>query len=183
MPDRPPHRGWRPHRAGAAVGAGPRDRGPRRCAGRRRHRPRARCAGRRALAGAQLRRLPTLRGGAREPVRPARLHRLHPQRRLCRVLRCRCALCLSAGRDRRSGGAGAAALCRADRISHPAPGGRSRRSRALRVRGGRTYPVRGGGSMRSAGPGMPPRRTSRAGWGPSGPGARKSCRPSRSTPR
>ena len=96
VPHRSPCRRRRAARSQAADRAGPRDRRAR-CGDRRgRDRGRDRRARRRALARLHLRRLSLLHERAREPVRSAAVHRLHPRRRLRDPRARRCALLLPA---------------------------------------------------------------------------------------
>src|SRR5207244_4153371 len=100
----------------AAPGARPRDRRHRGGSGCGRQWLRARRPGGRALAWLDVRRVPLLPHGAREPVRAGALHGLPDRRRVRRVHGGRRALlpCTAQGLRRRRGGT--APLCRVDRL-------------------------------------------------------------------
>ena len=86
VPDRPPRRRRRADRAEAAARPGPPDRRSGR-GGRCRRRGRAGRAGRRPVARLDVRGVPVLPLGAREPLRSGALHRLPARRRLRRAAR------------------------------------------------------------------------------------------------
>ena len=140
--------------------------------------------------GFDLRRVPLLPRGPREPVRAGALHRLPDRRRLRRAGGRRRALLLRpAGRLRRRRGR-AAALRRPDRPPRAADGRRGRAAdRALRLRGGGAHRGAGGAARGAGGLRLhPPRRrrgagASRGASARSGPAPRTGRRRSRWTPR
>ena len=174
-------------RSQAADRAGARDRRPHRSGGRRR-RAGARRAGRRGLARPYRRDLPLLQKRAREPVRHAAVHRLHPRRRLCHPYDRRGGVRLPAVRGPGAGRGRAAALRRPYRLALAQNGrGRAARSASMasaprRTSSPRSAAGRDGACSPSPGPATPPVRRSPARSAPNGRADRTTCRPSRSTP-
>ena len=145
--------------------------------------------GRRALARRHLRRVPLLRERPREPLRCGGVHGLPARRRLRRVRGGRRALLRADSRCARRRRGGAAPVRGRDRIPLPAPGGRRRDARLLRLRRGRAprdpgrAPRAAGACSRSRARATSTRSASRASSARNGPARPTPRLPSRSTPR